>query len=107
MTRGSAQGLGIMTLLEDSRIPTAVADGGAAIGIVRRAGLGKLRHLNVRYLWLQDHVKREAIGLQKIAGAENPADLVTKYFNADTMRKHLGRLGVRTSGGRARSVPVF
>ena len=79
----------------------------AAIGIVRRAGLGKLRHLNVRYFWLQDQVKQEAIGLQKVAGADNPADFVTKHSNAEAMKRHMALLGVNTSGGRARSAPML
>ena len=110
LTKGAAQGLGMMTLMEDFGIPTAVTvhtDASAAIGIVRRAGLGKLRHLNVRYFWLQSQVKQEAIGIQKVAGADNPADLVTKHLNAETMKKHMERVGVRTSGGRARSAPIL
>ena len=31
---------------------TVRTDSSAAIGIVRRVGLGKLSRLNVRYLWL-------------------------------------------------------
>ena len=49
-----------MTLLEDFGITTRSVlhtDASAAIGIVRRAGVGKLRHLNVRYVWLQDHFR--------------------------------------------------
>ena len=110
LTKGAGQGLGMMTLMGDLGVPTSVTvhtDASAAIGIVRRAGLGKLRHLNVRYLWLQDQVKQEAIGLQKVAGADNPADLVTKHLNAEAMRKHMARLGVNTSGGRARSAPML
>ena len=59
LTKGASQALGVMTLLEDFGFRTRSVlhtDAGAAIGIVRRAGLGKLRHLNVRYLWLQDHL---------------------------------------------------
>ena len=62
----------MMTLFEDFGISVAVTvhtDASAAIGIVRRAGHGNLRNLNVRYFWRQDQVKREAIGLQKVAGA--------------------------------------
>ena len=109
-TKGAAQGLGLMTMLAD--FGTAVectvhTDASAAIGIVRRAGLGKLRHLNVRYLWLQDQVKAEALGLEKVAGADNPADLGTKHANAETMMRHMVRLGARTSGGRASSAPTL
>ena len=64
-------------------------------------------HFNVRYFWLQDQAKQEAIGLQKAAGAENPADLVTKHLYADAMKRHLEMLGVKTGGGRARSAPML
>ena len=48
-----AQGLKLMALLADFRVTVEIAvhtNASAAIGIVRRAGFGKLRHLNVRYL---------------------------------------------------------
>ena len=110
LTKGAAQGLGMMSLMSDFGVGVSVTihtDASAAIGIVRRAGLGKLRHLNVRYLWVQDQVKREQLGLEKVAGTDNPADLATKHFNAEVMKKHLERLGVRTGGGRARSAPLL
>ena len=108
--KGAAQGLGMMALLHDFGLTVSVTvhtDASAAIGIVRRAGLGKLRHLNVRYLWVQDQVKRERLWLEKVAGADNPADLATKHLSADVMRKHLESLGVRVGGGRARSAPLL
>ena len=110
LTKGAAQGFGMMALLSDFGIAVNVTvhtDASAAIGIVRRAGLGKLRHLNVRYLWVQDQVKRELLGLEKVAGAENPADIATKHVSVEIMKRHLDRMGVRTSGGRARSAPVL
>ena len=99
LTKGAAQGLGMMSLLGDFGVSIGVtihADASAAIGIVRRAGLGKLRHLNVRYLLVQDQVKREQLGLEKVAGTDSPADLATKHFNAEVMKKHFERLGVKT-----------
>ena len=53
LTKGAAQGLGMMSLLSDFGVAVSVTihtDASAAIGIVRRAGLGKLRHLNLRTL---------------------------------------------------------
>ena len=72
-TKGAAQGLGLMALLANFGITVEVAvhtGASAAIGVVRRAGFGKLRHLNVRYLWLQDQAKNKAIALHKVAGAD-------------------------------------
>ena len=53
LTKGAAQALGFITLMADMGVQvkaTVHTDASAAIGIARRAGLGKLRHLNVRYL---------------------------------------------------------
>ena len=60
LTKGAAQALGFITLMADMGVrvrATVHTDASAAIGIARRAGLGKLRHLNVRYLWLQHELQ--------------------------------------------------
>ena len=48
-TKGAAQAFGLMTLLADLGVEVQAAvhtDASAAIGIFRRSGLGRLRHLN-------------------------------------------------------------
>ena len=110
LTKGASQGLGMMALLSDFGFTASVTvhtDASAAIGIVRRAGLGKLRHLNVRYLWVQDQVKNARLWLEKVAGADNPAEIGTKHLSADIMRKHLESLDVRVGCGRASSAPIL
>ena len=60
MTKGAEQAFGIMTMISELGVEvgaTVHADASAAIGIVRRTGLDKLRHFNVRYLWLQHQLK--------------------------------------------------
>ena len=49
-------------------------------GIIHRAGLGKLRHLETGYLWLQAAVKAKRLQVRKVLGANNPADLFTKHL---------------------------
>ena len=62
-------------------------DAEAARAIASRQGIGKVRHLEVRYLWLQDQVRRGAIRLVKVWGKENPADVLTKPMGfGDAMR---------------------
>ena len=49
-TKGASQGFGLMALLADFGVTVEVAihtDASAAIGIVRRTGLGMFRHLHV------------------------------------------------------------
>ena len=110
LTKGVSQALGVMTLLEDFSLRTRSVlhtDASAAIGIVRRAGLGKLRHLNVRYFWLQDHLRGGQMDLHKVAGVANAADLVTKHLGPGKAKDHLEAIGVSLEGGRAANPPTL
>ena len=54
---GCAQALGIQSLMRDMSWHATIvihSDATAAIGIARRKGLGKIRHLDVNDLWIQD-----------------------------------------------------
>ena len=56
-------------------------DSSAALGIVQRKGNGKLRHIRVGQLWVQQAAEEETLAYSKIAGAQNPADVCTKHVN--------------------------
>ena len=110
LTKGAAQALGFITLLADLGVQvtaTVHTDASAAIGIARRAGLGKLRHLNVRYLWLQHELSGTELTLHKVHGLANPADLVTKHLAHHVIKKHMDILGIWVEGGRAASAPTL
>jgi hypothetical protein len=83
------------------------SDASAAIGMVNRTGAGKLRHIRVQYLWIQDVVKSGQLGLEKVPGTDNPADVFTKHVDAHTMRKHFWRLGYEVSTTRAATAPTL
>ena len=81
---------------------------GVAVGVLRRKGLGKMRHLNLRYLWLEDRARTGTnLAIAKIYGLENPADIVVKYLNSDPAQGRLEMLRVTRSCGRAASAPVL
>ena len=110
LTKGAAQALGFITLLADLGMEvtaTVHTDASAAIGIARRAGLGKLRHLNVRYLWLQHELSGTELTLHKVHGLANPADLVTKHLSQHVIKKHMDILDIWVEGGRAASAPTL
>ena len=65
------------------------SDASAAIAISQRTGLGKLRHIQTQYLWIQERVAHKEIGLQTVLGTENPADLLTKHLPRAIVEKHL------------------
>ena len=68
------------------------SDSSAARGIIHRAGLGKLRHLETGYLWLHAAVKAKRLQVRKVLGTENPTDLFTKHLAAADMWKRLETL---------------
>ena len=81
-------------------------DSAAAIGIASRTGLGKLRHLQVHLLWVQQHVRNKVFELLKVPGKENPADFFTKHLAQADIDDHLHRLKAVKREGRADSAPA-
>lgn len=82
-----------------------MTDATAAIGIARRRGLGKVRHLATADLWIQDRVRKKDFALEKVPGADNPADILTKNVGRDILIKHMENLGLEYEVGRAETAP--
>ena len=65
IAHGCSNGLGLQSLLRDAgwHLPLHVlSDATAAIGIARRKGLGKSRHLHCTDLWVQDQIRSQIGG---------------------------------------------
>ena len=108
--RGASIALGLQSLAADLGINLQLeilTDATAAIGICRRRGLGKIRHLHVSDLWVQDRLKCGDFKLTKVAGVDNPADLLTKHVTRDIMIRHMTFMGLKPEGGRATSAPTL
>ena len=65
------------------------ADSSAALGIVKRKGNGKMRHVRVGMLWLQHLSEEGDMMFAKVLGTENPADLMTKVLSTAVITKHM------------------
>ena len=79
----STELIGTLQLLEDwgiRREARVYVDSTAAMGIVHRRGNGKLRHVRVGLLWIQERVEAGELHVTKILGTENPADAMTKHL---------------------------
>ena len=108
VVRGAAEGLGMLSVLADFGIEAGLhmrSDATAAIGIVGREGLGKVRHLATADLWVQQRVRRGQLTVEKWPGVENPADLGTKGLGRDAVDGHLRTLGLVDAHGRAAAAP--
>ena len=75
--RNLAFELGFRSLINVVHLST---DSSAAKSFVCRKGLGRMRHLEIRDLWLQKEVVDGKLLVYKVAGERNPADLMTKVL---------------------------
>ena len=108
--RGASMALGFQSLVKDlgSRLPIVIfSDSAAARGMIRRSGLGKVRHLHVSELWIQEALEKERFSLEAIPGKENPADILTKNVEAKLIEKHCSALGLFAKEGRASAAPMI
>lgn len=108
--KGACCAMGFKAMLADLSIESKIGlytDSSAARGIIHRVGLGKLRHLETGYLWLQAAVKAKRLQARQVLGTENPADLFAKHLAAADMWKHLETLRMSIEEGRSRAVPAI
>lgn len=108
VVKGAGEALGIQSVARDLGLEVAVrlhADSSAAIGICSRSGIGRIRHLAVGQLWVQEKIRDKTISLHKCAGEHNPGDLFTKHLDRAKIEHHLSLICVRSEPGRAVSAP--
>ena len=81
------------------------SDASAAIGIASRRGLGKIRHLEVSQLWLQQRVASEDLKIGKVKGADNVADALTEHLGVEDMQMHMYGVGLEHPSVRLDLMP--
>ena len=78
-------------MLSDVNIPVTIdvkADASAAIGIASRRGLGRVRHIEVAQVRIQEKVANGMLKLVQVPGQANLADALTKFVSADILNYH-------------------
>ena len=96
LVKASKEGLGLQSLLGDwgLQLPLEVSsDSSAARGHVSRRGLGKMRHIQTRYLWVQERVGEGHIKITSVPGTKNVADILTKCTSGVLLARHLATAG--------------
>ena len=92
MVKGASVALGVIGMLADFGVSVKVTlhtDLAAATGIGSRRGMGKVRHIELNQLWLQEKVAVGAVRVFKISGADNFSDSLTKHSVVDRIRQTL------------------
>ena len=85
-------GLGMKGLLNDLWVEVKVqvnTDSSAAKSIAARRGAGRVRHIEVRELWVQDRVAKGELSAVKVKGEENVADGLTKHVDRQKMEQYM------------------
>ena len=103
LTKGAAQTLGSVSMAWDfgEGLSAVVrSDSSAALAISQRVGLGKVRHLQVQYLWIQERHSEGSLTFQKVKGEINLADLLTKGVPQEILKRHVAAAGIELRGGR-------
>ena len=108
VVKGTTEALGLQAVLRDFGIEVGIdirSDATAAIGMVGRLGLGKVRHLAVSDLWVQQCARDRRAKYHKVGGKDNPSDVMTKAVDAATLHRHAEFMGAVARPGRADAAP--
>jgi hypothetical protein len=101
--RGAANGILLVNILKECgcepKSPQAriFSDSSAARGMCKRTGVGKVKHMQVRFLWVQERVATKEISIESIDTTLNTADLGTKYLDAGTRATLMAMMPLRFS----------
>ena len=91
MVEGATRGIGNLHMLNELGMQIVDVelhtDSSSAKSFASRRGVGKIRHVDLKELWLQEAVKVGKVRLKKVYGPNNPADLLTKYLDKMTIRR--------------------
>jgi len=108
IVKGVAVAFQLQALVADFGITTDVdlpievqTDSSAAKGTGERQGLGKLKHVRTRYLWVQERVAQRDVGLVKIGTKSNFSDMLTKALTRPEIDRFMKVIGQVSKEGRA------
>ena len=96
---GACEGLFICSVARELNVDLKLviySDSSATISQHSKLGLGRMKHVELRFMFVKDLVKREKLSLCKIPGTDNPADLGTKMLDVATHRYLCNLVGLRS-----------
>ena len=100
----SCELIGMIQLIKDwgmVKYGRVWVDSSAALGIIKRKGNGKMRHVRVGQLWVQQAQEEGELSYEKIGGTDNPSDLMTKHLATNDMWRHMSKLRQVPTAGKA------
>ena len=98
--QGVSEALFVRSMLLESKLAKKVnviarTDSTAGKSMATRFGTGKkTKHVELRFLYVQNLVQMGLLRMAKIEGTRNPADLMTKYVATDVLQRLKAHIGV-------------
>jgi hypothetical protein len=77
-------------------------DSSSAKSFSEKRGLGKNRHIQTKFLWVQERIAHGDFTLRKLNTLYNLGDLMTKPLTTTVMAKHLGNMFVEFRSTKAK-----
>ena len=104
LTYAATEALHIRHLLNDAMSTTTfkivlLCDSLSTLSLVQKRGVGRVRHLRAKELWLQEALRDGKFVVQKVASRDNIADLFTKHLTPKSFRRVSQALGIEFVAG--------
>ena len=109
---GVSESLFIRSLLLESQLSKNVnirihTDSTAGKSMATRFGTSKkTKHVQLRFLFIQELVASGVVSIKKVSGTSNPSDVMTKYITKEVLHRHLMALGITYPFGRVGWLPT-
>ena len=106
--KGASQAMGLRSMMNDLGWKANIrvlTDATTGKSIASRRGLGKLRHIDVSNLWIQEQVMKGAMSVIKVKNIHNSADIGTKHLPRQEMENCLEQMDFHFALGRSEVAP--
>ena len=63
-------------------------------GLLERRGTGRVKHLELRQLWMQEKIKTKVLKFVKVPRERNPSDAMTHHWTKAEAANHFSKLNL-------------
>ncbi len=104
---GTGEGLSLQSILHDLGLGATTViftDSNAGRAITNRLGAGRMKHIETKYLHVQNLLREGRLSIQRVDGITNPVDLGTKAVATPVLVKLLPLTGLTDMSSEAAHV---
>ena len=98
MAEGTSEAIFLKNVLEfmlDRSVKVRVyTDNDAARRMALRPGVDRVRRIDLKYLFVQELAQKGSVEVRRVAGPDNPADIVTKAVDTQTLERRRPAFGL-------------